>query len=39
VRDAYLVRAGAEPDRIRIVDSALDIDLIRADLEWILQTI
>jgi dTMP kinase len=39
VRDAYLVRARAEPDRIRIVDSALDIDLIRADLDWILQTI
>lgn len=39
VRDAYLVRARAEPDRIRIVDSALDIDLIRADLDWILQTL
>ncbi len=39
VREAYLARAMAEPDRIRVVDSALDIELIRADLDWILQTI
>lgn len=39
VREAYLLRAKAEPDRIRVVDSALDIELIRADLDWILQTI
>ncbi|NWG39953.1 MAG: dTMP kinase [Hydrogenophilaceae bacterium] len=39
VREAYLIRARAEPDRIRVVDSALDIELIRADLDWILQTI
>lgn len=39
VREAYLVRARAEPDRIRVVDSALSIGLIRADLDWILQTI
>jgi dTMP kinase len=39
VREAYLARARAEPERIRVVDSGLDIDLIRADLDWILQTI
>lgn len=39
VREAYLARARAEPERIRVVDSALDIELIRADLDWILQTI
>ena len=39
VREAYLLRAKTEPDRIRVVDSALDIELIRADLDWILQTI
>jgi dTMP kinase len=39
VREAYLLRARVEPDRIRVVDSALDIELIRADLDWILQTI
>jgi dTMP kinase len=39
VREAYLVRAKAEPDRIRVVDSALDIELIRSDLDWLLQTI
>lgn len=39
VREAYLLRAKAEPDRIRVVDSALDIELIRSDLDWILQTI
>lgn len=39
VREAYLVRARAEPERIRVVDSSLDIELIRADLDWILQTI
>jgi dTMP kinase len=38
VREAYLQRAKAEPDRIRVVDSSLDIELIRADLVWILQT-
>lgn len=39
VREAYLVRARTEPERIRVVDSSLDIELIRADLDWILQTI
>lgn len=39
VREAYLARARAEPERIRVVDSGLDIELIRADLDWILQTI
>lgn len=39
VREAYLLRAKAEPERIRVVDSALDIELIRSDLDWILQTI
>ncbi len=39
VREAYLLRAKVEPDRIRVVDSALDIELIRSDLDWILQTI
>jgi dTMP kinase len=33
VRDAYLARARAEPDRIRVIDAAADMPAIRKSLE------
>jgi dTMP kinase len=38
VRDAYLKRAQAEPDRIRVIDASLSIESIRAELDRILET-
>ena len=33
VREAYLARARAEPQRIRVIDAAADVERIRKDLE------
>jgi dTMP kinase len=39
VREAYLARAAAEPARFRIVESSREVDLVRADLERILEAV
>jgi hypothetical protein len=36
VRDAYLARARAEPERFRVVESGRDLDIVRAELSRIL---